>query len=147
MWSYSCIYNLCDCVYDPQLDMQWVQVLAEGWATPLNGFMREREYLQCLHFDCLLDGKMSFMFLRNRKIFTFHWNLVLLYLRKDTRWWWLLTKWITQKPTGDFLCGHHNIFFKAGLKCKCCSCKPNVVTLYSYLKTVSTWMGSLSACP
>lgn len=42
---------------DPQVDMQWVQVLAEGWATPLNGFMREREYLQCLHFDCLLDGK------------------------------------------------------------------------------------------
>lgn len=40
--------------------MQWVQVLAEGWATPLNGFMREREYLQCLHFDCLLDGKMLF---------------------------------------------------------------------------------------
>uniref|UniRef100_A0A8D3DL62 3'-phosphoadenosine 5'-phosphosulfate synthase 1 n=1 Tax=Scophthalmus maximus TaxID=52904 RepID=A0A8D3DL62_SCOMX len=39
-----------------KLDMQWVQVLAEGWATPLNGFMREREYLQCLHFDCLLDG-------------------------------------------------------------------------------------------
>lgn len=37
--------------------MQWVQVLAEGWATPLNGFMREREYLQCLHFNCLLDGK------------------------------------------------------------------------------------------
>ncbi|XP_076830822.1 bifunctional 3'-phosphoadenosine 5'-phosphosulfate synthase 1 [Brachyhypopomus gauderio] len=39
-----------------KMDMQWVQVLAEGWATPLNGFMREREYLQCLHFDCLLDG-------------------------------------------------------------------------------------------
>uniref|UniRef100_A0A8C5N4Y4 Uncharacterized protein n=1 Tax=Gouania willdenowi TaxID=441366 RepID=A0A8C5N4Y4_GOUWI len=39
-----------------KLDMQWVQVLAEGWATPLNGFMREREFLQCLHFDCLLDG-------------------------------------------------------------------------------------------
>ncbi|KAK7930502.1 hypothetical protein WMY93_006897 [Mugilogobius chulae] len=36
-----------------KVDMQWVQVLAEGWATPLNGFMREREYLQCLHFDCL----------------------------------------------------------------------------------------------
>uniref|UniRef100_A0A8C1U708 3'-phosphoadenosine 5'-phosphosulfate synthase 1 n=1 Tax=Cyprinus carpio TaxID=7962 RepID=A0A8C1U708_CYPCA len=33
-----------------------VLVLAEGWATPLNGFMREREYLQCLHFNCLLDG-------------------------------------------------------------------------------------------
>lgn len=41
-----------------QVDMQWVQVLAEGWATPLNGFMREREYLQCLHFDCLLDGRI-----------------------------------------------------------------------------------------
>jgi len=39
--------------------MQWVQVLAEGWATPLNGFMREREYLQCLHFDCLLDGRVQ----------------------------------------------------------------------------------------
>lgn len=41
--------------------MQWVQVLAEGWATPLNGFMREREYLQCLHFDCLLDGKTVYI--------------------------------------------------------------------------------------
>eukprot|EP00062_Callorhinchus_milii_P021544 gi/632978420/ref/XP_007905903.1/ PREDICTED: bifunctional 3'-phosphoadenosine 5'-phosphosulfate synthase 1 [Callorhinchus milii] len=39
-----------------KVDLQWVQVLAEGWATPLNGFMREREYLQCLHFGCLLDG-------------------------------------------------------------------------------------------
>nr|CAD7459366.1 unnamed protein product [Timema tahoe] len=28
------------------LDMQWVQVLAEGWATPLKGFMKESEYLQ-----------------------------------------------------------------------------------------------------
>lgn len=42
--------------------MQWVQVLAEGWATPLNGFMREREFLQCLHFNCLLDGKSSLIF-------------------------------------------------------------------------------------
>jgi 3'-phosphoadenosine 5'-phosphosulfate synthase len=38
-----------------QLDVQWVQVLAEGWATPLTGFMRERQYLQCLHFGCLFD--------------------------------------------------------------------------------------------
>lgn len=29
-----------------EIDMQWVQVLAEGWATPLKGFMRENEYLQ-----------------------------------------------------------------------------------------------------
>jgi 3'-phosphoadenosine 5'-phosphosulfate synthase len=39
-----------------QLDLQWVQVLAEGWATPLTGFMREREFLQSQHFGCLLDG-------------------------------------------------------------------------------------------
>ncbi|CAL1261120.1 unnamed protein product [Larinioides sclopetarius] len=41
------------------IDLQWVQVLAEGWATPLKGFMREREYLQCLHFGCLLDGGVT----------------------------------------------------------------------------------------
>ncbi|KAH9644917.1 hypothetical protein HF086_014405 [Spodoptera exigua] len=28
------------------LDLQWVQVLSEGWAYPLKGFMREHEYLQ-----------------------------------------------------------------------------------------------------
>jgi len=42
-----------------QLDLQWVQVLAEGWATPLTGFMREREFLQSQHFGCLLDGGVS----------------------------------------------------------------------------------------
>ncbi|KAJ8318503.1 hypothetical protein KUTeg_003594 [Tegillarca granosa] len=41
------------------LDCQWVQTLAEGWATPLGGFMREREYLQCQHFGCLLDGGVT----------------------------------------------------------------------------------------
>uniref|UniRef100_A0A8D2MBS6 adenylyl-sulfate kinase n=1 Tax=Zonotrichia albicollis TaxID=44394 RepID=A0A8D2MBS6_ZONAL len=39
-----------------KLDLQWVQVLSEGWATPLTGFMREAEYLQVLHFDTLLNG-------------------------------------------------------------------------------------------
>lgn len=34
-------------------DLQWVQVLSEGWASPLSGFMREDQYLQCLHFNCL----------------------------------------------------------------------------------------------
>ena len=34
-------------------------MLAEGWATPLTGFMREREFLQCQHFGCLLDGGVS----------------------------------------------------------------------------------------
>ncbi|KAM6442623.1 bifunctional 3'-phosphoadenosine 5'-phosphosulfate synthase 2 isoform 1-T1 [Liasis olivaceus] len=40
-----------------KLDLQWVQVLSEGWATPLKGFMREKEYLQVIHFGTLLDGK------------------------------------------------------------------------------------------
>jgi 3'-phosphoadenosine 5'-phosphosulfate synthase len=39
------------------VDLQWLQVLAEGWATPLSGFMRERQYLQCLHYGQLLDLK------------------------------------------------------------------------------------------
>ncbi|NWZ08676.1 PAPS2 synthase, partial [Agelaius phoeniceus] len=39
-----------------KLDLQWVQVLSEGWATPLTGFMREAEYLQVLHFGTLLNG-------------------------------------------------------------------------------------------
>jgi 3'-phosphoadenosine 5'-phosphosulfate synthase len=29
-----------------EIDVQWLQVLAEGWAAPLTGFMREEEYLQ-----------------------------------------------------------------------------------------------------
>ncbi|CAJ0579485.1 unnamed protein product, partial [Mesorhabditis spiculigera] len=40
-----------------QIDVQWLQVLSEGWATPLGGFMRERQYLQSLHFGQLLDLK------------------------------------------------------------------------------------------
>ncbi|XP_055877503.1 bifunctional 3'-phosphoadenosine 5'-phosphosulfate synthase-like isoform X2 [Biomphalaria glabrata] len=38
------------------VDLQWTQVLAEGWATPISGFMREKEYLQSQHFGCLLDN-------------------------------------------------------------------------------------------
>ncbi len=34
-----------------RIEMEWVQVLSEGWAYPLNGFMREDEYLQSLHFN------------------------------------------------------------------------------------------------
>lgn len=45
------------------IDMQWIHVLAEGWASPLKGFMREAEYLQCLHFNALRqpDGSLSNM--------------------------------------------------------------------------------------
>ncbi|XP_053804812.1 bifunctional 3'-phosphoadenosine 5'-phosphosulfate synthase 2 [Vidua chalybeata] len=43
-----------------KLDLQWVQVLGEGWATPLTGFMREAEYLQVLHFGTLRnDGVVN----------------------------------------------------------------------------------------
>ncbi|VDK79977.1 unnamed protein product [Litomosoides sigmodontis] len=40
-----------------KIDLEWLQVLAEGWASPLPGFMRERQYLQCLHHGLLLDLK------------------------------------------------------------------------------------------
>ncbi|XP_072851376.1 bifunctional 3'-phosphoadenosine 5'-phosphosulfate synthase 2 isoform X3 [Pogona vitticeps] len=43
-----------------KLDLQWVQILSEGWATPLKGFMREKEYLQVIHFGTLLDGRGRF---------------------------------------------------------------------------------------
>ncbi|KAF5736793.1 hypothetical protein HS088_TW14G00947 [Tripterygium wilfordii] len=35
------------------IDIQWVHVLSEGWASPLRGFMRESEFLQTLHFNSL----------------------------------------------------------------------------------------------
>lgn len=38
-----------------KLSMQWFQILSEGWATPLKGFMREDEFLQSLHFNCVFD--------------------------------------------------------------------------------------------
>ncbi|GKU89496.1 hypothetical protein SLEP1_g3625 [Rubroshorea leprosula] len=40
-------------------DLQWVQVLSEGWASPLGGFMREFEFLQTLHFNSLRLGDGS----------------------------------------------------------------------------------------
>ncbi|EPS57925.1 hypothetical protein M569_16891, partial [Genlisea aurea] len=36
-----------------KIDIQWVHVLSEGWASPLKGFMRESEFLQALHFNSL----------------------------------------------------------------------------------------------
>ncbi|KAL2634758.1 hypothetical protein R1flu_006237 [Riccia fluitans] len=43
-----------------KIDLEWVHVLSEGWASPLRGFMRESEYLQSLHFNALraLDGSL-----------------------------------------------------------------------------------------
>lgn len=39
-----------------KIDLEWVHVISEGWASPLRGFMRENEYLQSLHFNCLKTG-------------------------------------------------------------------------------------------
>lgn len=39
-----------------KIDLQWVHVLSEGWASPLKGFMRESEFLQTLHFNSLRLG-------------------------------------------------------------------------------------------
>ncbi|NXN06646.1 PAPS2 synthase, partial [Indicator maculatus] len=44
------------CLQITEVDLQWLQVLSEGWATPLTGFMREAEYLQVIHFGTLLNG-------------------------------------------------------------------------------------------
>ncbi|XP_028823348.1 bifunctional 3'-phosphoadenosine 5'-phosphosulfate synthase 2b [Denticeps clupeoides] len=48
--------NVLPTVTITKLDLEWVQVLSEGWASPLKGFMREKEFLQALHFGTLLDG-------------------------------------------------------------------------------------------
>ncbi|XP_068986488.1 bifunctional 3'-phosphoadenosine 5'-phosphosulfate synthase 2-like isoform X2 [Bombus flavifrons] len=40
-------------IHITKIDLQWVQVLAEGWAAPLTGFMREYQYLQCQHFKTI----------------------------------------------------------------------------------------------
>lgn len=42
-----------------KIDLEWVHVLSEGWASPLKGFMREDEYLQSLHFNFLRMGDGS----------------------------------------------------------------------------------------
>ena len=43
-----------------KIDVEWVHVLSEGWASPLRGFMREFEFLQTLHFNSfrLEDGSV-----------------------------------------------------------------------------------------
>lgn len=66
-WLGNRAMEMFTCICVLQLDLQWVQVLSEGWATPLKGFMREKEYLQAIHFDTLLDG-MCFSYL----LFTLH---------------------------------------------------------------------------
>ena len=44
-----------------EVDLQWAQVVAEGWASPLTGFMREEQYLQALHFNTLVGDTLVTM--------------------------------------------------------------------------------------
>ncbi|XP_022739214.1 ATP sulfurylase 1, chloroplastic-like [Durio zibethinus] len=44
-----------------KIDLQWVHVLSEGWASPLTGFMKESEFLQTLHFNSLRLDDGSFV--------------------------------------------------------------------------------------
>ncbi|KAK1387869.1 Sulfate adenylyltransferase [Heracleum sosnowskyi] len=44
-----------------KVDLEWVHVLSEGWASPLKGFMRESEFLQTLHFNSLRMSDGSFV--------------------------------------------------------------------------------------
>jgi len=40
-------------------ELQWVHVIAEGWASPLDGFMTEKQFLQSLHYEHLvIDGQL-----------------------------------------------------------------------------------------
>lgn len=36
------------------IDLNWLQVIGEGWASPLKGFMREGTLLETLHFNSIL---------------------------------------------------------------------------------------------
>jgi 3'-phosphoadenosine 5'-phosphosulfate synthase len=36
------------------VDLNWLQVIAEGWASPLKGFMRQGALLETLHFNSIL---------------------------------------------------------------------------------------------
>jgi len=42
-----------------KVSTQWLQCLAEGWASPLKGFMREKEFLQTIHFNQIDGVNMS----------------------------------------------------------------------------------------
>lgn len=41
-------------VHLTDVDVNWLQVIGEGWAAPLRGFMRESTLLQTLHFKSIL---------------------------------------------------------------------------------------------
>lgn len=42
------------------VDVNWLQVIGEGWASPLRGFMREGALMQALHFNSILMDPHNF---------------------------------------------------------------------------------------
>jgi len=42
------------------IDVNWLQVVGEGWAAPLKGFMREGVLVQALHFNSMLVDQNNF---------------------------------------------------------------------------------------
>jgi 3'-phosphoadenosine 5'-phosphosulfate synthase len=41
------------------IDLNWLQTIAEGWAAPLKGFMREGPLLQTIHFNSILVDPLN----------------------------------------------------------------------------------------
>ncbi|KAJ8599325.1 hypothetical protein CTAYLR_005348 [Chrysophaeum taylorii] len=56
------------------IDVNWLQVLAEGWAAPLRGFMREGPLLQALHFNSILIDPFDDSGARDLVYETTDWN-------------------------------------------------------------------------
>ena len=54
-----------------KVELQWVQVLSEGWAFPLTGFMNENEYLQTLHFNSIKKNGNNFLIIT---LFVYCWQ-------------------------------------------------------------------------
>lgn len=48
------------------LDLNWLQVIGEGWAAPLKGFMREGTLLETLHFNSILAISLEVKIFMNR---------------------------------------------------------------------------------
>ena len=41
------------------MDLQWLQVLSGGWASPLRGFMRVKQFLQIQQLHGILDSAVT----------------------------------------------------------------------------------------
>ena len=41
------------------IEINWLQVIGEGWAAPLRGFLREGPLMQVLHFNSLVEDPFN----------------------------------------------------------------------------------------